>query len=146
MWAVAFSQAKHGPVAATDGQVLQEVAERMIEDFDPAFVRIVEGADAADTLLTRVRTSTPAPAWRPGRVTLLGDAVHCMPPFGAHGANTALRDASGLARRLVAAEPGHEHLLSAIGAYEAEMRQYGFEAVRQADAGMRQIVGTGVDR
>jgi 2-polyprenyl-6-methoxyphenol hydroxylase-like FAD-dependent oxidoreductase len=37
------------------------------------------------------------------RATLMGDAVHAMPPFGAHGGNTALRDAALLGRKLTSA-------------------------------------------
>jgi len=63
-------------------------------------------------------------------VTLLGDAIHTMPPFRGVGANTALRDAELLHRKLVAAATKGVSLMQAVGEYEAAMRGYGFEAVR----------------
>ncbi|HEU5110116.1 MAG TPA: FAD-dependent monooxygenase, partial [Micromonosporaceae bacterium] len=60
----------------------------------------------------------------PGRVTLLGDAIHAPPPVFAAGANAALRDAAHLADALVRVATGQQDALAAIGGYEAEMREY----------------------
>ena len=57
----------------------------------------------------------PLPAWRSGRVVLLGDACHPMTPYMAQGAAAALEDAVVLARCLDAAE-GIDVVL---GRYEA---------------------------
>jgi salicylate hydroxylase len=48
----------------------------------------------------------PLPRWVDGRVVLLGDACHPMPPFQAQGAAMAIEDAYALARCLAA--PGVE--------------------------------------
>ena len=50
--------------------------------------------------------------WQTGNVTLLGDAVHNMPPVGGLGGNAALYDASRLCRALIAVDRGerdHAH-------------------------------------
>lgn len=47
-----------------------------------------------------VHDRPPPPAWVHGRVVLLGDAAHSMPPFLAQGAGMAIEDAETLARRL----------------------------------------------
>ncbi len=65
-------------------------------------------------------------------MTLLGDAIHSMPPAGGNGANMALRDASLLSQSLAAAARGDTPLLQAISDYETEMRDYAFSAVRTA--------------
>jgi len=45
----------------------------------------------------------PLPRWTEGRVALLGDACHPMPPYMAQGASAALEDAAILARCLAEA-------------------------------------------
>ncbi len=52
------------------------------------------------------RATAPLPAWSPSPVTVLGDAIHLMPPVGGLGGNTALRDAHLLTRQLTAAHRG----------------------------------------
>jgi 2-polyprenyl-6-methoxyphenol hydroxylase-like FAD-dependent oxidoreductase len=69
--------------------------------------------------------------WPTTNVTLLGDAAHCMPPVGGLGGNTALRDAQLLRQVLTTKEP------NGVARYEAEMREYGFAAVREASQFMR---------
>ncbi len=96
-------------------------------------------ADIGETFLVRVRTSVLVPAWKPGRVTLLGDAIHAMSPARGSGANTALQDAGVLCRTLAGATPARPALIAAVGDYESQMREYGFAAVqasREAEAEM----------
>ena len=85
-----------------------------------------------------VRSSVPVLAWPASRVTLLGDAIHAMSPARGSGANTALNDAEELCRALVpAAQPESADPVTAIGADEQKMRDYGYAAVeasRQAEA------------
>jgi 2-polyprenyl-6-methoxyphenol hydroxylase-like FAD-dependent oxidoreductase len=88
-------------------------------------------------LLTPIRTSVPVPAWTASTVTLLGDAIHSMPPTGGVGANTALRDAALLAGELSRAAGGERPLYQAIGDYEDEMRRYGFAAVEDSLRNLR---------
>lgn len=51
-----------------------------------------------------------------------------MPPYGAHGANTALRDAQTLAAGLIASG-SESHIAETIGSYESAMRDYSYPAV-----------------
>lgn len=60
----------------------------------------------------------PLPAWRHGRVTLLGDAAHPMYPIGSNGASQAIVDARVLANRLASLSDVDD----ALDAYEAERR------------------------
>jgi 2-polyprenyl-6-methoxyphenol hydroxylase-like FAD-dependent oxidoreductase len=46
------------------------------------------------------------------------------------GANTALRDAAALRQALVAVTKGEQELIPALTAYEQDMIEYGFAAVR----------------
>jgi 2-polyprenyl-6-methoxyphenol hydroxylase-like FAD-dependent oxidoreductase len=60
----------------------------------------------------------PLPAWRSGKITLLGDAAHPMYPVGSNGASQAILDARVLAREL-ATQPSVD---VALDSYEAERR------------------------
>jgi 2-polyprenyl-6-methoxyphenol hydroxylase-like FAD-dependent oxidoreductase len=98
---------------------------------------LVAATDPATVVLTPIRTATQVDAWPARRVTLLGDAIHSMPPTAGVGANTALRDAELLAGNLARVAEGRVPLLDAIADYEARMREYGFAAVRESLANLR---------
>jgi salicylate hydroxylase len=81
---------------------------------------------------TALHASNVIEPWQPSQVTLIGDAIHTMPPLRGLGGSTALRDAAVLYARLVEAERNRTSVVDAIGAYEAEMRGYGFAAVQSS--------------
>lgn len=64
--------------------------------------------------------------------SLIGDVIHTMTPGRGVGANTAPRVAALLCQRLTATSQGHLSLIDAVAGYESQMRQLGFEAVRQS--------------
>jgi 2-polyprenyl-6-methoxyphenol hydroxylase-like FAD-dependent oxidoreductase len=98
---------------------------------------LVAASDPDAVLLTPIRTAIEIRPWPASTVTLLGDAIHSMPPTAGVGANTALRDAQLLTRNLSQAAHAHMPLLAAIADYETQMRQYGFAAVRASTANLR---------
>ncbi len=73
--------------------------------------------------------ATSAATYRQGRVFLLGDAAHMMPPFGGQGMNCGLRDAHNLCwkLRLVLQGLAHPALLST---YSVERRQHTQQLIR----------------
>src|SRR5262249_23867 len=77
-------------------------------------------------------SAKPVTPWSSGNVTLLGDAVHNMTPAGGVGANTALRDAALLSRKLAAVARGDTSLIAAVHDYEMAMPHYGFAAVKKS--------------
>ena len=113
-----------------DPAVLHAAASRLVEAWHPTLRRIVAEADVPATFSVSFHASEPVKPWQATNVTLLGDAIHTMPPFRGVGANTALRDAALLRRKLVDAATKGVPLVQAVGEYEAAMRDYGFEAVR----------------
>ena len=86
-------------------------------------------------------TSVPGKLDAPTNVTLLGDAIHAMPPTLGRGANLAMRDAALLGRQLQAVASGAKSLPSAIAAYEDELTRYGFDVVRESVEMGRQRMG-----
>jgi len=111
------------------GAELKDVMRRKMARWHPALRKLVELLDENEMTPARIRTSRPVDAWTTTRVTLLGDAIHSMTPFRGIGANIALRDAALMCRKLAEAHQGEKPLLTAIGEYEAAMREYGFAAV-----------------
>jgi 2-polyprenyl-6-methoxyphenol hydroxylase-like FAD-dependent oxidoreductase len=112
-----------------DPATLHATAGHLVKAWHPSLRRIVAEADIPATFSVGFRASEPVKPWQAMNVTLLGDAIHTMPPFRGVGANTALRDAELLHHKLVDGATKEVPLVQAIGEYEAAMLEYGFEAV-----------------
>lgn len=114
-------------MSTLDGERLREIAIGLTRRWQPNLRELVAHCVVDENFYLPIRVSRPVPAWPVGPVTLLGDAVHTMSPAGGSGANTALRDAALLVRQLSSTDPDRD---TRIGAYEREMLDYGFAAVR----------------
>jgi 2-polyprenyl-6-methoxyphenol hydroxylase-like FAD-dependent oxidoreductase len=117
---------------ALDGAGLHEVATGMVHRWHPDLRSLVRDAEPAETFLVQLRASVPVEPWPATAVTLLGDAIHAMPPSRGSGANIALKDAGRLCAELTAAAQGERPLLEAVGRYEINMLDYGFAAVNDS--------------
>jgi 2-polyprenyl-6-methoxyphenol hydroxylase-like FAD-dependent oxidoreductase len=121
-------------LTAMDPAGLHRLSGELIRKWHPDLRALHALAEVGETFAVRIRTSPPAQAWPPSRVTLLGDAIHAMSPARGSGANTALQDAATLCRALDANE-----ITAAVADYESQMRTYGYQAVAassQAEAAM----------
>ncbi|WP_067510092.1 NAD(P)/FAD-dependent oxidoreductase [Actinoplanes sp. TFC3] len=121
---------------------LHAIAGRLVGAWHPTVRRLVAESVVADTFALSIRSTLPSGEWTPGRVTVLGDAIHATTPVGGTGANTALRDAALLASRIARVEGGRGDLLAAITSFECDMRQYGYQAVRDSLSGAATIFQT----
>ena len=121
-----------GGIQRLDGGALQQVALRMIDGWHPRLQRLVRDSDASTIICKPLQAAQPVKQWRTRHITLLGDAIHSMPPTRGIGGNTALRDAQLLCEQLIAVGSGDQPLLTAIHRYETEMLKYGFAAVRSS--------------
>jgi 2-polyprenyl-6-methoxyphenol hydroxylase-like FAD-dependent oxidoreductase len=159
MWAVAGDGGRFGVaderLTAMSPAELHALTARLITSWHPDLRALHARAAADETFLVKIRTSPPVPPWPPSRVTVLGDAIHAMSPARGSGANTALQDAALLCRTLTgAAENGARtvragseavpagsgtgrnggDLITAVGEYERQMRDYGYAAVAASTA------------
>lgn len=129
-------------IESLDGAALQSAAATLMGGWHPDLVRLAAEADPGMFSVFPFAAAPPAGKWESSSVTVLGDAIHTMPPTGGIGANVALRDASLLTRTLTAAARGDISLAQAIGDYEADMRDYAFRAVRSSLAIQRRALNS----
>src|SRR5262249_32885707 len=141
MWAVAVRQPESAGNGEHDSTALIEMASQAVDRFHDDFQELVRSADATQTVLVPIRATPPIKRSAPSRVTLIGDAIHTMPPFGAHGANTAFKDAQVFASRF-ANGCESSRAIEAIGAFEANMHRYSGPTIKSA---MRQMTMATVD-
>jgi 2-polyprenyl-6-methoxyphenol hydroxylase-like FAD-dependent oxidoreductase len=146
MWALSAKRETLGlgdDAEQLDRPALAAAASRAMASWAGGFRDLVGFSDPSTISCLPIRTSRPVAPWPTGRITLIGDAIHSMTPYRGIGANIALKDAVRLRDALVAAQRGETPVLAAIGSYEAGMRDYGFKAVRNSLAAMRQTTGQG---
>ncbi|WP_125132121.1 FAD-dependent monooxygenase [Microbacterium sp. 10M-3C3] len=110
--------------------VLHDALRRAARGGHPGLVALVDGVDESTIAPSAVRHLEVADPWAPSRVTLLGDAIHAMPPTFGAGANSALRDAAALTKALQDVVSDGRDLLEAIGDYERQMREEVFPIMR----------------
>ena len=130
-------------VTELDNAALRAVVDVLLAGWHPPLRRALANADPASRSAVTFSAAPPVPTWTSGSVTVLGDAIHVMPPIGGLGGNTALRDAHLLGRLLPAVDRGERALLDAVAEYEAEMRDYGTAAVRYATEQAGRLLSSG---
>ncbi|GAA5120805.1 FAD-dependent oxidoreductase [Pseudonocardia adelaidensis] len=118
-------------------QEIWELAVEATAAWHPAVRELFAHGDPATFFPITLRAGERVDAWEPGPVTLLGDAIHTMPPTGGVGANTALRDAQTLAGELL----GGAAPVDAVAAYERVMLPRGFEVVDRSLEMAAQLFG-----
>lgn len=138
----------HLPAGLTsmDGDALRDVVDATLSGWHPALRRLLAESDPDSRAAISFRASEPVAPWPATNVTLLGDAVHAMPPIGGLGGNTALRDAHSLCIALAEVARGERDLLTAVAVFEERMRDYGYAAVRDALAQKDRGLSTGTVR
>ncbi|WP_027940856.1 FAD-dependent oxidoreductase [Amycolatopsis taiwanensis] len=122
------------------GQELHAIITDAVRTWHPRVRKIIAACDPASVFALPLRTSIPVAGWATTQVTLLGDAIHAMSPAAGAGACAALRDADRLTTALRTAAAGHD-LLNALRAYESEMIDYGFAAVRAGASNGQRFLG-----
>ncbi|MGH3630446.1 MAG: FAD-dependent oxidoreductase [Sciscionella sp.] len=135
---IAHRSAYPPEVRDLDAPALQQVVADLTARWHPDLRRLLADAEPDSVSLQPHRASVPVPAWKTTTVTLIGDAIHAMPPVGGLGGNAALRDAHLLCRALAHVNTGAVPLLEAVQHSETEIRAQGYAARRQALATQHQ--------
>jgi len=95
------------------------VARKVATGMHPTLRALVNNGLPEVSFPHRIGVIPPLPPWTPTRVTLIGDAIHLAPGFGA---NIAMQDARRLCDALAAAGGGDDELIAAVGSYEDAAR------------------------
>jgi 2-polyprenyl-6-methoxyphenol hydroxylase-like FAD-dependent oxidoreductase len=99
-------------------------SKRITEHWHESLRVLFELQDTDQTSIIPISSHlVPLPVWESTNVTLVGDAAHVMPPTGASGLVTALRDAAALVRMI------KEKGINGVAAYEEQMREYAAEII-----------------
>ncbi|WP_223167568.1 FAD-dependent oxidoreductase [Nonomuraea sp. SYSU D8015] len=142
LWAVGAAAGRFpSDISEMSGQHLKDTVASMMRSWHPDLRTMIDLSHPDTVSLLPIRTSVPIGPWPATNITLLGDAIHSMTPMRGIGANTALRDARVLCSALVGALTAGGDPVQAIAGYEAEMREYGFAAVRDSLRSAEQFVG-----
>ncbi len=131
----------HGPPPGADEARRQMLS--LMADWHPLVTELIEATPPADIYVDPItRLAEPLPSYTAGRIALLGDAAHAMPPDLGQGAGQAFEDAAALTRHLTGAGPADvaERLLR----YDAERRPRANRIMRAASRQSRLTSQTGV--
>jgi salicylate hydroxylase len=109
-------------------EFLHSLMRAAVGGWHPELRHLIDCVSPPSITPRTIRMLSPAAAWPTGRVTLLGDAIHAMPPAYGHGANSALHDAAELVAALTADSP----LRESVAQYEANMRARTFPLLERA--------------
>jgi len=130
-----FAKRKHYPVQgdlrALEPEALLDVVLGLVDGWHPRLLSLIRKSDLSALYAWSMRAAPDVEPWESTNVTLIGDAIHSMPPTGGVGGNTALRDACELVDRL-ASVSDRSDLVDAVRQYEAGMFKYAFDAVRSS--------------
>jgi len=130
------------------GQQIADLSIQFTKHWDPSIRVVFEKQAVFETAVLRVSTSDPdcPPTWDTNsRVTVLGDAVHCMPPTGGQGANAAMYDAALLGHILAKSKrqetDGGGWDVKSIARYEEALRYNIGDIVGLACVGAQHALG-----
>ncbi|MFB7532718.1 FAD-dependent oxidoreductase [Streptomyces sp. NPDC056178] len=138
MWAyVAHPHALPADATSRRGQQLRDLVASRLASWHPDLRELIAQTPPDTIEQFDFTAAARVKPWPTTNVTLLGDAIHPMPPVGGLGGNAALYDANALRRALIAVSRSEQELLPALATYERTMLKNGFAAVGAATLYLR---------
>lgn len=114
----------------------------LTDDWHQAVPALIEATAPEDIYVDAIAClAEPLPAYAAGRVVLLGDAAHAMPPDLGQGSAQAFEDAAALTRLLAGATSADAP--TRLRRYDAERRPRANRMIRQALRQSRLMTSTG---
>ena len=108
-----------------DPGLTKDISLRAAEGYHPGIRAIVQNQDEGPATVWRAQSADPKgiPGWKTdGELTVLGDAVHAMPPLGGLAGNMAMRIAAMLVDALVKGRTADGWEEEVIARFEGRMR------------------------
>ncbi|MEV0585296.1 NAD(P)/FAD-dependent oxidoreductase [Nonomuraea sp. NPDC050310] len=122
----------------------RDLVAGLMADWHPAVPALIAATDPADVHVDPIAClAEPLPPFAVGRIALLGDAAHAMPPDLGQGASQAFEDAAALTRHLMGADAGVAGIERRLLAYDAERRPRAQRLLRAALRQSRLTTRTG---
>ena len=119
----------------------------LMAGWHPAVPALIEATSPADIYVDPIAClARPLPSFAVGRVALLGDAAHAMPPDLGQGASQAFVDAAALTRHLAGASQesaSQDEIAERLRRYDQERRPPANRLLRQAQRMSRLTAQTG---
>ena len=125
-----------------DPGLAKSISLRVADGCHPGLRAIVENQDEGSATMWRAQTADPdgVHAWETSsRVTVLGDAVHAMPPLGGLAGNMAMRSAALLVDVLVEGSLEDGWSREIIVRFEEKMRSDASKMLRLCHAALHGV-------
>lgn len=124
------------PGADASAVDLRAAVEKLTSAWHGDVARLPGLSDPASLHRFALHAAPAVPTWPTTAITLLGDAIHVVPPTGGIGASTAIRDAGNLVEALADVDD-RPSALRALHHYEQTMRRYADDVVAGSVAPLR---------
>lgn len=143
MWNVIGTTAALGTYDELSSLASIELQEHVLDKthgWSPRFAELVKLTDLTTITPLTLRTAVRPAPWHDEHVTLLGDAIHAMPPTAGVGAVSAVIDAARLTEQLVQLDQESKGPAEALGDYQSEMLDRTFKKVNESNRNLRQAI------